>query len=203
MASFKVDYKVELPNALTKINEIATNLNNELINCYKEVEGLHSSWTWDRYKELIQAFNAKVESLNSVLTSVVEEIPHTISQVICNYTNADTHGNMRPQDTKATKLSPIEVSEDSMLQFDTTVAEIAEENVNKHFSRAEEYMTTIANVVNGLNWEGGAAENCKSTISNAKNTVTNTFNDLREEFVKAIASATADLQQAENISTFN
>lgn len=196
-----VDY-VAMPKQAKQMRIYGKQLNNEMTKAYKNIEDMHSSWYGKRYNELAKQFNNMTSQINEMLTLVVTEIPYTLETVANNYSQADRGQNATTASKEAPKkVANLKTPNDVGMKFITTNVANTQQNVSKNFKNAKDQMNKINTEYGKIKWSSEASEAFKNKFQQLKNTITQSFDNIEQQFTKLMNQTKEDIQKAEKANT--
>lgn len=196
-----VDYEA-IPQRASNMREIGIQLNNELTTAYQSITDMHNVWYGKRYQSLVLDFNAMIPQLNEMLDLVVGEIPYVLETIANNYATVDTGSTIvGAQQTAPTKIADIAIATDVGMRFLTSEVNTIQNNVSTNFDNTKELMNNFETVLNQVEWESEAAESFRARFTSLKNSIVNSIDNIRSEFVKLMQQAQDDIQNAETANT--
>lgn len=196
-----VDYEA-MPKQAKQMRALGKQLNTEITNAYKSIENMHSSWYGKRYNELVKQFNNMILQINEMLQLVVTEIPYTLETVANNYSQADRGQNATSASKEAPKkVTNLKVPNDVGMKFITTNVASTQQNVSKNFKNAKDQMNKINTEYGKIKWSSEAADAFKNKFQKLKASITQSFDDIEQQFTKLMNQTKDDIQKTEKANT--
>ena len=196
-----VNYEA-MPSQAQQMKAYGQDLNAELTNAYKSIEGMHASWYGQRYNALVKEFNEMIPQLNALLQLVVGEIPFALETIANNYSRADRGTTV----TSAEKVAPNNIAElavpsDVGMKFITEEVEAVRENVSANLKNSIDKMNSIETIHSQIQWSGEAAEAFATKFRKMKADIIAAFDNINTSFVKLMQQTQEDIQAAESANT--
>jgi uncharacterized protein YukE len=199
--AFKVDYR-SFPSAVSSIRSHASDLNSDFKSVFSKIENMHSEWQGDRYASLCTKFNGIVPEVNDILELVVTEIPFTLESIANNYEAADTETTAAVAKSESPdKVNELTIPNKEPLYVEATSIENVRSSVSDCLDEAQNRITSIEGIVDGLLWEGKAADNCKSKLKTLKNSLIKSFEELKVDFESLMKTAVEEFNKAEEANS--
>ena len=196
-----VDYEA-IPGHARTMRSYGKDLNREVTSAYKSVEDMHNSWYGKRYNELIKQFNNMIPQVNEMLQLVVTEIPVTLEKVANNYSQADKGSNVTTVDnTTPSKITNIAIHNDVGMKFITANVQSTQTKVAKNFKNAKDQMNKISAEFNKVKWQSEASDAFKNKFNKLKTNITNSFDQIEQNFTKLMNQTKDDIQKTETANT--
>lgn len=196
-----VDY-MAMPNQAKQMRALGQQLNTQMTTAYKSIENMHSSWYGTRYNDLVKLFNNMTTQLNEMLKLVVTDIPYTLETVANNYSQADRGANATSASQEAIqRINNINLSNDVGMKFITANVTNVQQSVSKNFQNAKDQMNKIAAEYNKIKWESEASQAFKSKFQKLKTSITQSFDNIEQQFTKLMNQTKDDIQKAETANT--
>lgn len=196
-----VDY-VAMPKQAKQMRELGKQLNTQISSAYESIKNMHKSWYGIRYNELVKQFNNMTQQINEMLTLVVTDIPSTLEKVANNYSQADRGQNATTVSNEAPKkIANISTSNDVGMKFITTEVESTQNKVSKNFDNAKEQMNKINTEYGKIKWKSEASDAFKDKFNKLKNSINDSFNSIKTQFVKLMNQTKEDIQKTEKANT--
>lgn len=196
-----VDY-MAMPSQAKQMRSYGKQLNTEMTNAYRSIENMHSSWYGKRYNELVKQFNNMTSQINEMLTLVVTDIPYTLETVANNYSQADRGSNATSASKEAPKkITNIKISNDVGMKFITATVENVQQSVSRNFKNAKDQMNKISSAYSKIKWSSEAADAFKNKFTKLKTSITQSFDNIEQQFTKLMNQTKDDVQRAESANT--
>ena len=197
----RVDY-VAMPGQAKKMREYALELNSELKAAYSNVAEMHNAWYGIRYNELVKDFNGLVEQINELLDLVVTKVPFTIETIANNYSKADKDQNVvSAEETAVNKIEELEITNDVGMRFMTEDVENTQRTISEKFEQSKELMNKIQAEYDRVDWESEASEAFKAKIKELKDSITMSFDNIKDQFIKLMTKTQQDIENTEKANT--
>lgn len=196
-----VDYE-KIPSKAKEMRELGQQLNNEFTVAYQSVDEMRNDWYGKRYNALLLEFNKLISTLNDMFKLIVTDVPFSLETAANNYSNADQGKNTcQAQETAHVKINELAASSAVGLRFLTESVSTTQNKVSSNFDKANEYMSNIEQVLNGINWESDAATAFKNQFRTMKNNIINAIGEIKAAFVSNMNSTKEEIQAAETANT--
>ncbi|HOZ88909.1 MAG TPA: hypothetical protein PK737_01560 [Bacilli bacterium] len=196
-----VDYE-KIPSQAAKMRELGLQLNNEFTVAYLSVNDMRNDWYGKRYNALLVEFNKLIKTLNDMLKLIVTDVPFSLETVANNYSNADQGVNAcQAQETAYIKINELQPSTAVGLRFLTDSVSATQTKVSANFDKANEYMTNIEQVLNGMTWESEAASTFKEQFRTMKKNIVDAIGEIKTSFENNMKSTKEEIQAAETANT--
>ena len=196
-----VDYE-KMPSQAKQMRAEGKALNTEMTKAYKSIADMHSSWYGKRYNELVKSFNEIIPQLNDILSLVVTEIPSTLEKVANNYSQEDRGENVTSvSNEECDRITEIAQSNDVGMRFMASNVENTKNQVKSNFENANADLNEIQSIFSRVNWESDAATAFKERFNSLKNQISQSFENLNNEFTKQVTDTINDMATTESANT--
>ena len=184
----------QIRNNSQKIHEL-------LSDVYLAFGDIQSIWKGNSYNELVNQVNTMTTPLNKMLKIMSSNIPYTIEKVAYNYAVADEQGAKVVKPVKGEnlkKINSINVPQVEQLTFLSTEVELFKNLVLQKLNRVNDLINNVESLYRDMSWQGKAAKEFNSKVSNLKKYMFTTVNDLKNYIEQYIQKAQEEMQYAEN-----
>lgn len=196
-----VDYE-EMPRYAGEMRGKGEELNRKLKDVYNNVSSMHECWYGKRYNELVKSFNEIIPQLNDILSLVVTEIPSTLEKVANNYSQVDRGENVTSvSNEECDRITEIAQSNDVGMRFMASNVENTKNQVKSNFENANADLNEIQSIFSRVNWESDAATAFKERFNSLKNQISQSFENLNNEFTKQVTDTINDMATTESANT--
>lgn len=198
-----VDYEA-MPRQAKQMRNYGKELNRNLLDAYKSIEDMHSSWYGKRYNDLVKEFNRMTNEINEILQLVVTDLPFTLETVANNYSQADSGKNATTASKESVrKIQNIKLSNDVGMKFVTSNVVNVKESVSKNFKSALDKMDAINTEYNKIKWQSEAATQFKQKFTKLKTSITKAFTEINSNFTNLMKQTQEDIEKTENANKVN
>ena len=163
-----IDYE-NIPTNSNAIRNYAKEINQKLLDVYKQIEGLHEYWYGQRYNELVAEFNKIVANLNQFLNILVLEVPSVYEQIANEFSNVDIQKNIATiQKEDAIKIQEIEIKKDEGMKFITSDAERIQKLITTDFNDTSTLIDSIQRAMVQINIKCDGIDEFKTKQKNSE-----------------------------------
>lgn len=196
-----VDYE-NIPGQSSQARNIGMQINEILLDVYRNVTDMHNFWYGKRYNDIVTNFNSLVPQLNNFLEIVVSEIPYIFEKIVNNFSEVDIKQNMTvAQKESVQQIQTIPLStEVGMKYIQGEVANI-QNAIESDFHEIISLMSGLENTINQIGIEYETADNFKSQFKSLANSFRQFIENLERQFTNAMNVNRTQIQKAESGNT--
>lgn len=192
-----IDYE-NIPTNSNAIRNYAKEINQKLLDVYKQIEGLHEYWYGQRYNELVAEFNKIVANLNQFLNILVLEVPSVYEQIANEFSNVDIQKNIATiQKEDAIKIQKIEIKKDEGMKFITSDAERIQKLITTDFNDTSTLIDSIQRAMVQINIKCDGIDEFNSELTKLINVYKDVIANIIQSFTKLMNTAKAQIELAE------
>lgn len=192
-----IDYE-NIPTNSKAIRNYAKEINQKLLDVYKQIEGLHEYWYGQRYNELVAEFNKIVANLNQFLNILVLEVPSVYEQIANEFSNVDIQKNIATiQKEDAIKIQEIEIKKDEGMKFITSDAERIQKLITTDFNDTSTLIDSIQRAMVQINIKCDGIDEFNSELTKLINVYKDVIANIIQSFTKLMNTAKAQIELAE------
>lgn len=192
-----IDYE-NIPTNSNAIRNYAKEINQKLLDVYKQIEGLHEYWYGQRYNELVAEFNKIVANLNQFLNILVLEVPSVYEQIANEFSNVDIQKNIATiQKEDAIKIQEIEIKKDEGMKFITSDAERIQKLITTDFNDTSTLIDSIQRAMVQINIKCDGIDEFNSELTKLINVYKDVIANIIQSFTKLMNTAKAQIELAE------
>ena len=192
-----IDYE-NIPTNSNAIRNYAKEINQKLLDVYKQIEGLHEYWYGQRYNELVAEFNKIVANLNQFLNILVHEVPSVYEQIANEFSNVDIQKNIATiQKEDAIKIQEIEIKKDEGMKFITSDAERIQKLITTDFNDTSTLIDSIQRAMVQINIKCDGIDEFNSELTKLINVYKDVIANIIQSFTKLMNTAKAQIELAE------
>ena len=192
-----IDYE-NIPTNSNAIRNYAKEINQKLLDVYKQIEGLHEYWYGQRYNELVAEFNKIVANLNQFLNILVLEVPSVYEQIANEFSNVDIQKNIATiQKEDAIKIQEIEIKKDEGMKFITSDAERIQKLITTDFNVTSTLIDSIQRAMVQINIKCDGIDEFNSELTKLINVYKDVIANIIQSFTKLMNTAKAQIELAE------
>lgn len=192
-----IDYE-NIPTNSNAIRNYAKEINQKLLDVYKQIEGLHEYWYGQRYNELVAEFNKIVANLNQFLNILVLEVPSVYEQIANEFSNVDIQKNIATiQKEDAIKIQEIEIKKDEGMKFITSDAERIQKLITTDFNDTSTLIDSIQRAMVQINIKCDGIDEFNSELAKLINVYKDVIANIIQSFTKLMNTAKAQIELAE------
>lgn len=192
-----IDYE-NIPTNSNAIRNYAKEINQKLLDVYKQIEGLHEYWYGQRYNELVAEFNKIVANLNQFLNILVLEVPSVYEQIANEFSNVDIQKNIATiQKEDAIKIQEIEIKKDEGMKFITSDAERIQKLITTDFNDTSTLIDSIQRAMVQINIKCDEIDEFNSELTKLINVYKDVIANIIQSFTKLMNTAKAQIELAE------
>ena len=192
-----IDYE-NIPTNSNAIRNYAKEINQKLLDVYKQIEGLHEYWYGQRYNELVAEFNKIVANLNQFLNILVLEVPSVYEQIANEFSNVDIQKNIATiQKEDAIKIQEIEIKKDEGMKFITSDAERIQKLITTYFNDTSTLIDSIQRAMVQINIKCDGIDEFNSELTKLINVYKDVIANIIQSFTKLMNTAKAQIELAE------
>lgn len=192
-----IDYE-NIPTNSNAIRNYAKEINQKLLDVYKQIEGLHEYWYGQRYNELVAEFNKIVANLNQFLNILVLEVPGVYEQIANEFSNVDIQKNIATiQKEDAIKIQEIEIKKDEGMKFITSDAERIQKLITTDFNDTSTLIDSIQRAMVQINIKCDGIDEFNSELTKLINVYKDVIANIIQSFTKLMNTAKAQIELAE------
>lgn len=192
-----IDYE-NIPTNSNAIRNYAKEINQKLLDVYKQIEGLHEYWYGQRYNELVAEFNKIVANLNQFLNILVLEVPSVYEQIANEFSNVDIQKNIATiQKEVAIKIQEIEIKKDEGMKFITSDAERIQKLITTDFNDTSTLIDSIQRAMVQINIKCDGIDEFNSELTKLINVYKDVIANIIQSFTKLMNTAKAQIELAE------
>jgi len=186
----------DLANSAKSLRQIGKNTNSTILEIYKKMTNLHSSWQGQGYANICKEFNKLVTDLNKVLKYMVKEVPYNLELIANYFSNADEEGNVTTPNNEdyigVTLLSP---PADKSMKFISTEVSNVKTDVINDIEKVKGYLNNFLSEFQKIKWNNSIAlefyktfASLKSKLFDSFSTIEQKYNSFMNETISAIAA---------------
>lgn len=192
-----IDYE-NIPTNSNAIRNYAKEINQKLLDVYKQIEGLHEYWYGQRYNELVAEFNKIVANLNQFLNILVLEVPSVYEQIANEFSNVDIQKNIATiQKEDAIKIQEIEIKKDEGMKFITSDAERIQKLITTDFNDTSTLIDSIQRAMVQINIKCDGIDEFNSELTKLINVYKDVIANIIQSFTKLMNTAKAQIELAD------
>ena len=189
-----IDYE-NIPTNSNAIRNYAKEINQKLLDVYKQIEGLHEYWYGQRYNELVAEFNKIVANLNQFLNILVLEVPSVYEQIANEFSNVDIQKNIATiQKEDAIKIQEMEIKKDEGMKFITSDAERIQKLITTDFNDTGTLIDSIQRAMVQINIKCDGIDEFNSELTKLINVYKDVIVNIIQSFTKLMNTAKAQIE---------
>lgn len=199
-----VNYQT-LANNAKVIREDAVLFNAKATSVYNKIKEMHSVWYGTQFEELVKKFQNIIPQLNNILDLVVGDIPYSLEMVANNYSQSDKGINI----TSAEKTMPIKIEDfpqytegqNNLMRCISGEVENYQTQITTNLDEIMAKMDDIQRTFASTPWESDASEKYSATLTNLKNEIVESFDNIKSQFTNLMNQTLSAIQAAETGNT--
>lgn len=201
MSTVIIDYE-SMPSDADKIRSLAQEVDNKLLDAYKNAAEMHVCWYGKRYNELITNFNNVATVLNQYLNAVVAEIPYMFDRIANEISNVDIQQNVTTaRKDEFQKIQEIQIINDVGMRYLQNEVVNYQTNIEADFSSAKEYMTSMQKIVDEMQLECDGSDEFRRQFKKFVESFKQVLNNVQTSFTKLMNQDREEMENAEKANT--
>lgn len=136
----RIDYE-SIPNQANKIRNTALEINDKILDVYKQVVDMHAHWYGKRYNELAPQFNKFLEV-------IVSQIPYMFDAIANDFSGIDIQQNVATARKEGYKsIQEIQIFNDVGMRYLQSEVDPYQTEIVSDFRSAKELMDSMQKTV--------------------------------------------------------
>lgn len=197
----KVDYE-SIPNQTNSIRNTALEINDRILNVYKQVAEIHIYWYGKRYNELVTKFNELVSKFNEFLKVIVSEIPYMFDKIANNFSGIDIQQNVataRKEEYRS--IQEIPIFNDVGMRYLQEKVDPYQTEIISDFRSAKELMDLMEKEVEKIIVQCDGADEFRRQFRKLVSSFKQVLEDVESQFVELMNKDRAQIEEAEKLNT--
>ena len=199
----KIDYE-SIPNQANKIRNTALEINDRILDVYKQVAEMHTHWYGKRYNELVTYFNELVPQLNQFLNVIVGEVPYMFEKIANTISDVDIQQNVAvPQKESIQKLEALPLIDDVGMRYISKEVDEISNEIMQLLQAAEDSMESVKRTVDNVELECEGSAEFKNEFTTLNNAFEYVINNIKTQFTKLMQADRELMEKAEKENSAN
>lgn len=161
-STLKIDYE-SIPNQANRIRNTALEINDRILDVYKQVAEMHAHWYGKRYNELVSKFNELAPQFNKFLEVIVSQIPYMFDAIANDFSGIDIQQNVATARKEGYKsIQEIQIFNDVGMRYLQSEVDPYQTEIVSDFRSAKELMDSMQKTVEQIILQCDGADEFRS-----------------------------------------
>lgn len=191
-------------DAQAKLDKIQQKLeiNDRILDVYKQVAEMHTHWYGKRYNELVSKFNELAPQFNKFLEVIVSQIPYMFDAIANDFSGIDIQQNVATARKEGYKsIQEIQIFNDVGMRYLQSEVDPYRTEIVSDFRSAKELMDSMQKNVEQIILQCDGADEFRSQFRNLVSSFKQVLDNVESQFVELMNKDREQIEKAEKLNT--